>query len=145
MEKFTITSPTDFVKVVDFLLEKPIAENENIVVTLQGDLGAGKTTFVQQLAEQLHITEPVVSPTFGIMKGYEIEGNDYFDTLVHIDAYRIEDISEAGPLRFEEIFTQPRTLVCIEWPERVAAILPSNSVAIKIEIESGEERTVTVE
>jgi len=112
------------------------------VVTLSGDLGAGKTTFTQQLAKHLGITEHVVSPTFGIMKSYELMDHPQFDQLIHIDAYRIEDISEVGPLRFEELFKQPRTLICLEWPEKIESILPAEKVGVLIEIREGEERKV---
>ena len=114
------------------------------LVTLTGDLGAGKTTFTQQLAKHLGVTEPVTSPTFGIMKSYELLDHPQFDQLVHIDAYRIDDISEAGPLRLVELWQQPRTLICLEWPERIAEILPPEIVAVQIEIGDGELRKVTV-
>jgi len=63
---------------------------------------------------------------------------------VHIDAYRIEDISEVGPLRFAELFQTPRTLICLEWPEQIASVLPKQKVAVTIEIGKGEERIVGV-
>lgn len=142
---FQVGAPADFDSVISEILKKAEKINSQAaIVTLTGDLGAGKTTFTQQLAKHLGVTEPVVSPTFGIMKGYEIEGNEYFDQLVHIDAYRIEDITEVGPLRFEELFRQPRTLICLEWPEKIADILPIEKVAVTIEIAKGEERRVTV-
>lgn len=120
------------------------------VVALTGDLGAGKTTLTQQLAKYIGITEPVTSPTFGIMKSYELEegpggGNPTdFRHLVHIDAYRIEDISEAGPLRLQEVFADKKNLVVIEWPEKIAEILPEQRVRVNIEIVEGEVRKVSV-
>lgn len=144
-KKYTVTTPTDFGPVITVVLEQAMTiDSQAAVVTLTGDLGAGKTTFTQQLAKHLGVTEPVVSPTFGIMKGYELEGNQCFDQLVHIDAYRIEDISEAGPLRLTELFQQPRTLVCLEWPEKISEILPSKKVEVAIQIKEGETRQVTI-
>jgi tRNA threonylcarbamoyl adenosine modification protein YjeE len=87
---------------------------------------------------------PVVSPTFGIMKVYELENHPHFDQLVHIDAYRIEDISEVGPLRFAELFKSPRMLICLEWPEKIIEILPVEKVEVTIEIGEGEQRIVSV-
>lgn len=142
MEKFTVKTPDDLMVVVDSVLGVENQES-SVVITLTGDLGAGKTTFVQKLAERLGVVEKVVSPTFGIMRVYEIE-HDNFDRLVHIDAYRIEDISETEPLRFKELFQEPRKLICIEWPENIHSILPTNTFKIEIEITAQDERTVTV-
>lgn len=145
-QHFTVATPTEFAPVITAILEKAkTILGRAALVTLTGDLGAGKTTFTQQLAAHLGVTEPVVSPTFGIMKGYELIDNEHFNQLIHIDAYRIEDISEVGPLRFEELFKQPRTLICLEWPEQIAAVLPAEKVVVAIEIAEGEERKVSVQ
>lgn len=144
-ERFTVVTPEDFTQVIQLVLDSAQAiTDQAAVVALTGDLGAGKTTFTQQLAQQLGVTQRVVSPTFGIMKGYEIVGHEYFDHLLHIDAYRIEDVSEAGPLRLEELFATPRTLICVEWPEQIAQLLPLERVNVTLEIGKGEERLVVV-
>jgi tRNA threonylcarbamoyladenosine biosynthesis protein TsaE len=144
-EHFTVATPTDFNPVIVAVLKKAAQQPESAsLVTLTGDLGAGKTTFTGQLAAHLGVTEPVVSPTFGIMKSYELLDHPDFDRLVHIDAYRIEDISEVGPLRFAELFQTPRTLICLEWPEQIASVLPKQQVAVTLEIGKGEERIVSV-
>ena len=144
-EHFTVATPTDFTPVIAAVLKKATEHSEFAsLVTLTGDLGAGKTTFTGQLAAHLGVTEPVVSPTFGIMKSYELLDHPDFDRLVHIDAYRIEDISEVGPLRFAELFQTPRTLICLEWPEKIASVLPKQQVAVSLEIGKGEERIVSV-
>lgn len=103
-----------------------------VVVALAGDLGAGKTTFVQQLAQILGVTDIVTSPTFVLMKSYETT-DMVFQNLVHIDAYRIEDDSEMGPLNFSTLITQPATLICIEWPQRISAFLPPRTINIDLE------------
>ena len=144
-QHFTVATPSDFSPVIESILQTlPEATDTASLITLSGDLGAGKTTFTQQLALQLGITEPVVSPTFGIMKIYELSDHASFDQLIHIDAYRIEDISEVGPLRLAEVFSTARTLVCIEWPEHIAEILPKQQTSIAIMIGLDEERQVTV-
>lgn len=144
-EHFTVATPADFSPVIIAVLKQASYITDAApLVTLTGDLGAGKTTFTGQLAAYLGITQPVVSPTFGIMKNYEITDHPQFDRLVHIDAYRIEDISEVGPLRLAELFQTPRTLVCLEWPEQIAAVLPKEKVAVTFEIEKGEQRIVSV-
>jgi tRNA threonylcarbamoyladenosine biosynthesis protein TsaE len=142
---FTVATPTNFGLVISVVLEQAATVTEQAaIITLTGDLGAGKTPFTQQLAVHLGITENVVSPTFGIMKGYQLTDHPHFDQLIHIDAYRIEDLSEVGPLRFTELFKTPRTLICLEWPENIAGILPTEKVEVEIEIGEGEERCVIV-
>lgn len=103
-----------------------------VLIALSGDLGAGKTTFVQQLAQILGVEETVTSPTFVIMKSYETTDTT-FVRLVHMDAYRIEDDSELTPLNFSKVLAQPKTLVCIEWAERISAFLPAHTIKMDME------------
>jgi tRNA threonylcarbamoyladenosine biosynthesis protein TsaE len=114
------------------LWKNEVSTDNATVVALAGDLGAGKTTFVKQIAEILGITETVTSPTFVIMKSYETE-DLVFETLVHMDAYRIEDDSAMRPLNFETILSQSKTLVCIEWAERISTFLPANTIKIDLD------------
>ena len=112
------------------------------VIALHGDLGAGKTTFMQTLAKELGVTEVVTSPTFVIMKKYDTE-HESVKQLVHIDAYRIEDIDEMRPLRFKEELEQAETIIGIEWAEHISELLPEDTIHMYFEIE-GEERVVKV-
>ncbi len=112
------------------------------VVALHGDLGAGKTTFVQYLATTLEVVEPVTSPTFVIMKGYEAT-HEHYDHLVHIDAYRIDDPHELSVLRFKEVLQQPRTLVCVEWAEKVETLLPADTLHVRF-MSMDESRMITI-
>lgn len=106
------------------------------VFGLSGDLGAGKTTFSKAVAKELGIQEVVTSPTFGIQKQYRVlnpKYSDIFSEFVHIDAYRIEDIKETEPLRFTELFQKTNTLIFIEWPEKIAEILPKDTIVLSFE------------
>lgn len=113
------------------------------IVTLSGDLGAGKTTFTQGVAKALGVTENLVSPTFVIMKFYELDydvqdktGNNIknnFKHLIHIDAYRLESGKELLSLGWEKIISDKENLILLEWPERVAEIIPEGVVKIKFE------------
>jgi tRNA threonylcarbamoyladenosine biosynthesis protein TsaE len=148
MEKLRIESEQELGKVSALVLQKLNAVRSGTkasVLALSGDLGAGKTTFMQTLARELGIAEPVISPTYVIMKRYTIEeGNEAgWDALVHIDAYRIEDIDEMRVLRFEEVLAQKDTIICIEWAEKIESLLPSHAVHMKIDIE-GEARVITL-
>lgn len=112
------------------------------VLGLSGDLGAGKTTFVQTLAKKLGVQETVTSPTFVIMKSYLIE--DRFKKLVHIDAYRVENIDEMRVLGFAELLEQKDTIICIEWAEKIKELLPKETVQLKFQL-VGENRTLTID
>lgn len=98
------------------------------VVTLSGELGAGKTAFTKQAARLLGITETITSPTFILEKIYTIVDGapvqSRFARLIHIDAYRLNGAEDLKALDFENILADPKNLVFIEWPERVASGIP---------------------
>src|SRR3989344_3954135 len=96
-----------------------------LVLGLSGDLGAGKTTFTQTLAQLLGVVEIVQSPTFVVMKRYDTKHHT-FKTLIHIDAYRLHSGQELLSLGFENLKNDPETLIVIEWPEQVGdCIIPT--------------------
>jgi len=114
-----------------------------MVVGLYGELGSGKTTFMKYLAESFGIKETIQSPTFVIEKIYELE-NKNFKHLIHIDAYRIEKEEEMINLCWSEIITDPKNLICIEWPEKIAGIMPPH-IVIKFEHNDKEnERKIII-
>jgi tRNA threonylcarbamoyladenosine biosynthesis protein TsaE len=112
------------------------------VVTLQGDLGAGKTTFVQSVARSLGVGESVSSPTFVIEKIYQLH-NQKYARLIHIDAYRLKSQHELEVLGWDEIAADPGNLIFIEWPERVPDLIPSDAIRIRIDID-GDARIITI-
>lgn len=93
------------------------------LVSLYGDLGSGKTTFVKQTAKMLGIEEIVTSPTFVLIKKYDIEHQD-FDRMIHIDAYRLAESGELLALGWEEMIKDKRNIIFIEWPKYVEDVLP---------------------
>ncbi|HUD04284.1 MAG TPA: tRNA (adenosine(37)-N6)-threonylcarbamoyltransferase complex ATPase subunit type 1 TsaE [Candidatus Paceibacterota bacterium] len=95
------------------------------LVGFYGDLGSGKTTFIQNAAHELGVIEDVTSPTFIIERIYKTK-NPVFKTLIHIDAYRLDSGEDLKKLGFEEILKNPDALIFIEWPERVIEILPEH-------------------
>lgn len=105
------------------------SKNTATAVAFYGDLGAGKTTFIQALAKEMGIDEPTTSPTFVIQKSYSAV--KYFDTLVHIDAYRLESGDDLLKLRFDETLLLPNTLICIEWPSNVESALPKDVINVE--------------
>lgn len=111
------------------------------VITLRGDLGAGKTTWVKALATYLGVKQAVTSPTFVIMNLYTCTHSS-IKQLVHIDAYRLSNGNELIALGALEYFHQPNTVVCIEWPERVTQALTGKIITISISLQ-GTKRTIT--
>ena len=126
MQKVLLSSLSLFAKDV---LSKLAPKNTAIVVALVGDLGAGKTTFVQALGKELGVTETMQSPTYVLMKKYQTT-NSKFQTLIHIDAYRLENPEEFTALRPEQFLQDPKTLVVVEWPEKVAGALPPADLTV---------------
>ncbi|MCG2686474.1 tRNA (adenosine(37)-N6)-threonylcarbamoyltransferase complex ATPase subunit type 1 TsaE [Candidatus Parcubacteria bacterium] len=110
------------------------------VLALYGELGSGKTTFVQGLAEGLGIKDRVLSPTFVLMRQYDC----HIGRFSHIDCYRIDTMEQAEGLGLEEIFADPHAVVAIEWAERVEELLPQNCLRIYFEYGDGNTREVKV-
>lgn len=112
------------------------------VVALNGPLGAGKTLFVQGLARGLGCPadEPVVSPTFVLMREYQGRLR-----LVHFDWYRISDVAELRDLGWDELLAEPATVIAVEWAERFPALLPETVIRVHLEHESLADRTCRVE
>ncbi len=110
--------------------EKHASQSTATVLALHGELGAGKTAFTQALAKVLGVTHYVTSPTFVIMRLYPIAEHDFFTTLVHIDAYRIESLNELDVIGFAELLQDSTNLICIEWAGKIEAALPKDALHI---------------
>jgi tRNA threonylcarbamoyladenosine biosynthesis protein TsaE len=127
--KHSSHSLADTEKLATHFIETLKAGKRATVVGLHGDLGSGKTTFTQAVAKQLGVTDTVTSPTFVIEKIYTLKGTGklehaHFTHLIHIDAYRLESSTELLNLGWHDIELSPQHLILIEWPEKVADILP---------------------
>lgn len=131
---------------VSEFLEQNVAgyknEQKSLLIELSGNLGAGKTTFTQEVARQLKIEEKITSPTFVLMKKYSIDFGQ-FKNLVHIDVYRVEDSSEVSILNLPELLADPENLILIEWPEKISDLLPENKITIQLEV-AGEDREIKI-
>lgn len=102
--------------------------NKATVVALQGDLGAGKTYFVQNVGRMMGVKEHITSPTFVIMNIYDIEPTWHkFKKFIHIDAYRIEKKEELLNLGWEKLLDDSENIIFVEWPERVEGLIPKES------------------
>jgi len=123
------------------------AESGATVILLHGNLGAGKTTFTKAFAKELGVEEEVTSPTFVVMKRYELE-NQIFKNLVHIDAYRLESGEEIEALDFEEYISDENNIVLIEWPEKIESAVESipkqNIITLDFEVVDETTREILV-
>lgn len=146
----TTTLPIDTLDQLQHLVDQVYTEATSdaarsgaFVVALNGDLGSGKTTLTQLLAKQFGVAETVTSPTFVIMKHYQVEVADYRH-FVHIDAYRLESVDELAVLGFVQLLEQKDTIICIEWADQVTSLLPADRLTIDLAL-TNTERTATID
>ncbi len=130
------------------LISSLVSGKKATVVTLSGDLGAGKTTFAQRVAKELGVEESVTSPTFVIEKVYALPAQaglsgQKWKRLVHIDAYRLSSERELEALGFKELLADPGNLILIEWPEHVAGLIPEDAVRLSLSFVDEETRHIT--
>ena len=110
------------------------------VVSLVGDLGAGKTVFARGVARALGVTEPVVSPSFTIVREY-----DGRMPLVHVDVYRIDTVQELYDLGFEEL-VRDDAVTLVEWGDMIDGLLPADRLDVRLAPgDTDDERVVEIE
>jgi tRNA threonylcarbamoyladenosine biosynthesis protein TsaE len=111
---------------------KKRARKNALILALQGELGAGKTTFIQGFSRGLGIKKKITSPTFVLFKKFKIQ-NSKFKIVYHIDCYRIKKADELLKLGLKEILNVPQNIVLIEWAEKIRKTLPKNTIWLKFE------------
>jgi tRNA threonylcarbamoyladenosine biosynthesis protein TsaE len=119
-----------------FATELAAALPPDSTLALYGDLGVGKTTFVQGLARGFGVTEPVTSPTFNIFTLHRGRIN-----LLHLDAYRLENARQVEDLLLADFMISPWCLA-VEWPERIAPWLPAGTLHLELGIAADERHTL---
>ena len=135
MERFVSRGATETKRWAGTILRKlfPLGR-EPLILALSGELGSGKTTFVQGLARFLGIRGRMQSPTFVLMKWYDISLRRWralpYRRLIHADAYRIKTIAEARRLGFPEVFADRDAIVVVEWADRIRKLFPNSAVWI---------------
>ncbi len=113
------------------------------MITFSGDLGAGKTTLIQEIAKRLGVVDDLQSPTFVIYKRYVVpEGR--FKSLIHGDMYRLESAEEIEKLGWSELVSDPNTIMCVEWPEKITGAIPEWATCVVIHHLGGEKRSLEI-
>ena len=122
-------------------LELLKATEPHRVFAFDGVMGAGKTTFIKQLVKEMGSMDIVNSPTFAIVNVYDVE-QPHKGEVYHFDCYRLKDIREAMDFGAEE-YLYSGNYCFIEWPEKIEALLPEDTVRVKIEpMENGDRRLI---
>ena len=111
---------------------------ENTVFAFYGKMGAGKTTFIKAVCEELGVADTVTSPTFAIVNEYEAAGGR---PIYHFDFYRIKKVSEAYDMGCEEYFYSGHPCF-IEWPELIEEVLPEDAVRVSIQEKEDDSRAI---
>ncbi len=125
-------------------LAKEILKNQKgqkaQVLGLEGDLGGGKTTFLQGFAKGLGIKKKILSPTFVILKKFKVKHKIFY----HIDCYRIKKPKEILDLGFKQIISDPKNIVAVEWSNRIKRIMPKNTILINFEFINKNKRKIII-
>ena len=111
---------------------------EHNVIAFYGKMGAGKTTFIKALCEELGVEDVITSPTFAIVNEYEAPER----IIYHFDFYRIKRLEEVYDMGYEDYFYSG-ALCFIEWPELIESLLPDDAVRVRIEEQADGSRLVT--
>ena len=119
------------------------ANEPHRVFAFDGVMGAGKTTFIKKLVEQMGSIDIVNSPTFAIVNVYDVE-QPYKGEVYHFDCYRLKDIREAMDFGAEE-YLYSGNYCFIEWPEKIEALLPEDTVWVKIVPQENGDRLLVIE
>ena len=140
-----------------FITANALLENRGLVIAFYGKMGAGKTTFIKALCEELGVEDVITSPTFAIVNEYTTSVDSSLSTLFprdarlpvdfhssliyHFDFYRIKKIEEVYDMGYEDYFYSGN-LCLIEWPELIEDLLPEDALRVTIEEQPDGSRTI---
>ena len=131
---------TDIEHIGDAARQFVDAIGDHRVFAFYGSMGAGKTTFIKAICEQLGVEDVITSPTFAIVNEYETNDRPIF----HFDFYRIKRLEEVYDMGYEDYFYSG-SICFIEWPELIEELLPDDAVRVTITEQPDGSRTVSME
>jgi len=134
--EFSLGQISNIAEQVITAAKRSFAADHATLITFSGDLGAGKTTLIQEIAKQLGVTETLQSPTYVIYKRY---GN-----VIHGDMYRLESEDEILKLGWNELLADPKNILLIEWPEKIAGVIPECAVKVVLKHLNNETRGIDI-
>lgn len=140
MQTVVTNSPKDTQKLAQNLAAQ---FKDGGIIALTGDLGAGKTTFVQGFAKGLGIKDKIISPTFVLMREHKIPNTD--TVFYHLDLYRLEEPIDIVNIGLKDLIQNPENIILIEWSEKLGENLPQNATKINIEKLDQASRRITVQ
>lgn len=144
-KNYLANSPAQTKKLAEDLAEKILKKKPGkraLVIGLVGELGGGKTTFLQGFAKGLGIKNKVLSPSFVIMRKFRIPKTKLW--LYHFDCYRLQKPKEILDLGFKEILSSPENIVALEWADRVKKIMPKDTLWIKFKFIDEKKRKIAI-
>jgi len=142
-QKYITYSATQTKNLGQRMSQKILKSKDAVVISLKGELGSGKTTFVQGLAIGLEIKDKILSPTFVLMKKYKIPNTK--KQFYHVDCYRIKKAQDLSALNLEKLFLNPQNIIAIEWAERIEKILPKNTIIFQFKLINEKQRKIITE
>ncbi|MBL7156072.1 MAG: tRNA (adenosine(37)-N6)-threonylcarbamoyltransferase complex ATPase subunit type 1 TsaE [Candidatus Pacebacteria bacterium] len=141
----TITNSTAETKKLGQRLVKDIIkkniQTQAVIIGLIGELGSGKTCFTQGFANGLDISNKILSPTYVILKRFQISGSMFHD-FYHIDCYRIKAEKEILDLGFANMCQNPENIIVIEWADQIKEILPKQTLFLKFKFINKNKREI---
>ena len=129
-------------KLAKEILKKQKGQNAQ-VLGLEGDLGGGKTTFLQGFAKGLGVRAKILSPTFVILKKFKIN-HKRFKFFYHIDCYRIKKAKEISEIGFKKIADDSKNIIAVEWADKIRKILPKNKIILKFKFKDKSTREIQI-
>lgn len=141
MKTYISKSPEETKKIANKFAQEILKNRRPCVISLSGELGSGKTTFVQGFAEGLGIREKIISPTFVLVREHKIPGTTRI--LYHVDLYRLDTEKDFQGLGLKEILNDPKNIVLIEWAEKIKSLLSKEIFWINFEI-AAEGRNIVI-
>ena len=137
MKTITINSLADLPRAAREFVE---LMDDSTVFAFYGDMGAGKTTFINALCRELGVSEDIAtSPSFSIVNEYRSDTTA--ELIYHFDLYRLDNLDEALDMGIEDYFDSG-ALCLLEWPERVEDLLPDDTVRVKLFVNDDDSRTI---